>query len=167
MAIGLHVRGRRVLDFGSGSGVVGIAALRNGADSVVACDNDAAARDATRANADINSVKIDICSDLAEAGTDFDLVLMADVLYDRGNLGLLDTVQRIARVIIVADSRVTEIPTPGYRLIALIDARTQPNLNEFDEFRTVRTFAYGALEGASPGSSTASLRDEPCGEVIV
>ncbi len=29
------VRGRRVLDFGSGSGVVGIAALRNGAASVI------------------------------------------------------------------------------------------------------------------------------------
>jgi len=143
------VRGRRILDFGSGSGVVGIAALRNGAASVTACDNDGAARDATRANAAINGVRIDVCADLADIGDDFDLVLMADVLYERANLPLLDAVQRIASTVVVADSRVADIPTVGYRLIAQIEALTQPNLNEFDEFRTVRVFAYGAL-AASP-----------------
>lgn len=142
------VRGLRVLDFGSGSGVVGIAALRNGAASVVACDNDPAARDATRANADINGVRLVTCADLADAGTDFDLALIADVLYERSNSPLLDAVQRIAPAVVVADSRVMQIPSAGYRLITQIDARTYPNLNEFDEFRTVRVFAYGAFEGA-------------------
>ena len=102
------VRGRRVLDFGSGSGVVGIAALRNDAASVTACDNDADARLATLANARLNRVDIDVCAELADAGR-FDLVLMADVLYDRTNLPMLDALQRVAPTIIVADSRVAEI----------------------------------------------------------
>lgn len=138
------VRGRRVLDFGAGSGVVGIAALRNGAASVTACDTDPDARKAARANAHLNGLDLETCADVAEAGS-FDLVLMADVLYDRSNLPLLDVLQRIAGTIIVADSRVAEIPAAGFRLIAQIEALTLPNLNEFDEFRTVRVFAYGSV----------------------
>jgi predicted nicotinamide N-methyase len=138
------VRGRRVLDFGSGSGVVGIAAMCNGAASATACDNDPDAREATRVNAHLNGVAIDVCSELTDADT-FDLVLMADVLYDRTNLPLLDALQHIATAVVVADSRVAEIPVAGFRQIAQIDAQTRPNLNEFDEFRTVRVFAYGVL----------------------
>ena len=41
---------------------------------------------------------------------------MADVLYDRSNLPLLEALQRIAPTIIVADSRVAEIPAAGFRL---------------------------------------------------
>lgn len=136
------VRGKRVLDFGSGSGVAGIAALRNGAASVTACDNDADARLASLANARLNGVDIEVCAELTDIGT-FDLVLMADVLYDRTNLPLLDALQRIAPTLIVADSRIAEIPAAGFRQIAQVEALTQPNLNEFDEFRTVLVFAYG------------------------
>jgi predicted nicotinamide N-methyase len=141
------VRGLRVLDLGCGSGVVGIAAVRCGAAAVVACDNDPAALDATRANAAINGVRLTTCADLVDAGAGFDLVLLADVLYDRSNLPLLDAAQRIARAVVVADSRIAQIPSPGYRLITRIAARTWPNLNEFDEFRTVNVFAYGAFDG--------------------
>jgi hypothetical protein len=69
------------------------------------------------------------------------------VLYDRSNLPLLEAAQRIARAVVVADSRVAQIPSAGYRLITRIDARTWPNLNEFDEFRTVNVFAHGAFDG--------------------
>ncbi len=149
------VRGRRVLDVGSGSGIAGISALRNGAASVVACDSDAAARDATRANAAINDVYLDTCRSLADACGDFDVALLADVLYDSSNLPLLAAAQRIARGVVVADSRVTEIPAPGFRLVAEIDARTQPNLNEFDAYRTVRVFVQGAVAGnASDGAES-------------
>ena len=34
---------------------------------------------------------------------------------------------------------------PGFQPIADIEAPTFPNLGEFDEYRTVRVFLYGAL----------------------
>jgi len=53
-----HLRpGMRVLDFGSGSGILGIAALLLGAESVLAVDNDAQALRASRDNAERNSVE--------------------------------------------------------------------------------------------------------------
>ena len=92
----------------------------------------------------MNGLDIEVCAELPDAGT-FDLVLMADVLYDRANTPLLDALQRIAPALIVADSRIAELPVAGFRQIAQVEARTQPNLNEFDEFRTVRVFAYGTI----------------------
>jgi len=141
------VRGRRVLDFGSGSGVAGIAAARCGAAHVTACDNDADAREATRANARLNGVTVDVCAELA-SDAEFDIALLADVLYDRANLPLLDALQRFARTVVVADSRIAEIPNVAYRKIVEVDARTLPNLGEFDEFKTVRVFVYGSLDPA-------------------
>ena len=149
-----------------GSGVVGIAALRNGAASVTACDNDADARDATRANARHQRRATSTCAPTSPTPAAFDLVLMADVLYDRANLPLLDAVQRIAPAVVVADSRVAEIPAAGFRQITQIDALTQPNLNEFDEFRTVRVFAYGAFEDSSGGLAVVP-RYRTCGATSV
>ncbi|MEZ5559113.1 MAG: 50S ribosomal protein L11 methyltransferase [Pseudomonadales bacterium] len=136
------VRNRSVLDLGSGSGVVAIAAALAGARRVVACDNDPMALQATAANAAANGVKLDLSDDLEQAGAagPYDLLLMADVLYDRSNLGLLQQAARHARAVLVADSRVRTLPTPGYREIAVIEALTVPNLGEFDEFGTVRLF---------------------------
>ncbi|KAK9824889.1 hypothetical protein WJX74_003582 [Apatococcus lobatus] len=46
--------GKRILDFGSGSGVLAIAALKHGASSAVAVDNDRVAVQAARENASLN-----------------------------------------------------------------------------------------------------------------
>ncbi|MDX1599342.1 MAG: 50S ribosomal protein L11 methyltransferase, partial [Marinobacter sp.] len=51
-----RVAGKRVLDFGSGSGVVAIAAAMAGAAEAIACDIDPAALDAAAANAQLNNV---------------------------------------------------------------------------------------------------------------
>jgi len=135
-----HIAGKHVLDLGSGSGVTAIAAAVAGAVSVTACDTDPDARLATRANAALNQVEVDVTGRLEG---DFDIVLMADVLYDKTNLPLLEAAQRHASEILVADSRVTELPHPHYREIAAIDALTYPNLGEFDEFRTAHIFYWG------------------------
>lgn len=131
------VTGKSVVDLGSGSGVAGIAAAMAGADRVIACDTDPDARLATRANAAINGVKLKVTATLPAR---CDLVLMADVLYDRANLPLLSTAQGHADEVLVADSRIRELPDPGYAQIATITATTFPNLGEFDEFSTVRLF---------------------------
>ena len=84
------VHGKRVLDFGSGSGVVAIAAVKAGALEVVACDLDPLALSACRANAELNEVTLGYSADFFAEQDRFDLIIVADVLYDRANLPLLD-----------------------------------------------------------------------------
>ncbi len=57
------VRGRRVLDIGSGSGLVGIAAAKAGAAHVLAADIDAFSCAAIRLNAAANSCDIAVTQD--------------------------------------------------------------------------------------------------------
>ena len=52
----LDVKGKRVLDLGSGSGILGLAGLLLGAESVLACDVDPKAADAARENAALNDL---------------------------------------------------------------------------------------------------------------
>lgn len=134
------VRGRRVLDLGSGSGVVAIAAALAGAATVVACDNDSDALLATMENAARNNVTLLPCADLAQVSDGLDIVLMADVLYDRANLPLLEAAGRLAHEVLIADSRIRVLPDPDYRSIGSLEALTMPNLGEFDEYREVRFF---------------------------
>ena len=131
------VRGARVLDLGSGSGVAGVAAALAGAAEVVACDTDPNARAASALNARLNEVEVKLSGDLAQCGQ-FDAVLMADVLYDAANLPLLQAACAHGDQIWVADSRVQSLPDAAYRLEAEIDALTLPNLGEFDEFGQTR-----------------------------
>jgi ribosomal protein L11 methyltransferase len=56
----LDVRGRRVIDVGTGSGVLAIAAAKLGASAVTAIDSDADALQNARENAGANGVAIDI-----------------------------------------------------------------------------------------------------------
>ncbi|HEY5646530.1 MAG TPA: 50S ribosomal protein L11 methyltransferase [Pseudomonadales bacterium] len=154
-----RVRNRTVLDLGAGSGVAGIAAALAGARRVIACDTDPDALLATRTNAELNGVSVSLTDRLSAATAPqpgkADLLLMADVLYDRRNLPLLETAQRHATEILVADSRVTTLPDPSYREIASIDARTLPNLGEFDEFRTAHLFEW---RQTPPGRDTPVSR---------
>ncbi|MBX3569595.1 MAG: methyltransferase [Rhizobiaceae bacterium] len=78
------VRGRRVLDFASGSGLVAIAAARAGAACVEAADIDPFCAAAVRLNAMANDVSLDFRdSDLIGADEGWDVVLAGDVFYDR------------------------------------------------------------------------------------
>lgn len=133
------VRGRCVVDLGAGSGVVAIAAALAGARRVVACDSDPDARAASAANARLNGVELEVTGELPARA---DLLTMADVLYDRDNLPLLTVAQAHAEQVLIADSRVTELPDPAYVEIARLDALTFPNLGEFDEFGTAHLFHW-------------------------
>ncbi len=140
------VKQRTVIDLGAGSGVAGIAAAMAGARRVIACDTDPDALLATRTNASLNGVTLELADALPQPEGPLparaDVLLMADVLYDRRNLSLLKIAQRHADRILVADSRVTTLPDPAYREIARMDALTLPNLGEFDEFRTAHLFLW-------------------------
>ena len=106
------VAGKRVLDFGAGSGIAAIAAVKAGAREVVACDLDPLALAASRANAELNGVALSYSDDFFKEADDYDLILVADVLYDRANLPLLDAFLGRGREALVADSRVRDFQHP-------------------------------------------------------
>lgn len=135
------VRGKKVLDFGSGSGVVACAAALAGAREVVACDIDPVSLTASAANAELNGVDVRLAGDFFTLTEDFDLVLAADVLYDKANHHFLAAFLQRAPEVLVADSRVKNLQAPPYVLTGEEDAGTLPDLNEFDEFRRVRFYS--------------------------
>ena len=134
------VEGKRILDFGAGSGVAGIAAVKAGALEVVACDLDSLAIAACRANAALNGVELGYSTDFFAEADRFDLILVADVLYDRANLPLLDQFLSRGREALVADSRVRDFQHPLYRRIDMLQAMTLPDLAEPEEFRHVSLY---------------------------
>jgi predicted nicotinamide N-methyase len=82
------VRGKRVIDLASGSGLVAIAAAKAGAKAVTACDIDPLAIAAIEVNARTNGVMIsalsnDIMIDEGTAAPVADVVLVADAFYER------------------------------------------------------------------------------------
>ena len=134
------VRGKRVLDFGAGSGVAAIAAARAGAAEVVACDLDPLALAACRANAELNQVELGYSADFFAEADRYDLILVADVLYDRANLPLLDAFLSRGQEALVADSRVKDFQHPLYTRLGMLDACTWPDLAEPAEFRQVSLY---------------------------
>jgi predicted nicotinamide N-methyase len=80
------VAGRAVLDFGSGSGIVAIAAAKAGAKTVTAADIDPFAAAAIALNATLNGVAIEIiATDLLDSAPDplWPVVTAGDVCYER------------------------------------------------------------------------------------
>lgn len=134
------VRGKRVLDFGAGSGIAAIAAAKAGAAEVVACDLDPLALDACRANAELNGVELSYSADFFQEEDRFDLIIVADVLYDRANLPLLDEFLGRGREALVADSRVRDFSHPLYRRLGILEGCTWPDLAEPAEFRHVSLY---------------------------
>ena len=134
------VANKRVADVGCGCGIGAIAAKMAGAARVIACDNDPDALVNAQANAALNDVPLAFCADVARLDGDLDLILMADVLYDKNNYPLLSTAKSLANSIIVADSRVRTIEDSDFAVFHTCEALTYPNLGEFDEFRDVRFF---------------------------
>lgn len=134
------VQGKRVLDVGAGSGVAAIAAARAGAAQVLVCDLDPLALLACQANAALNGVTLGYCADVLDAPPSFDLLLVADVLYDQENLPLLDTFLTKAPLALVADSRVRDFAHPRYERLARMEAHTLPDLAEPEAFRHVSLY---------------------------
>lgn len=134
------VRGKRVLDFGCGSGVVAIAAAQAGAARVVACDIDPLALAATRLNARRSRVSLELAGDFFSVPGEIDLIIVADVLYDRANLSWLQRFVARAPQVLIADSRVKDFNQPPYRQIGRYSGCTLPDLDESAEFRDVRIY---------------------------
>ena len=134
------VKDKRVMDFGAGSGVVAIACIMAGAKQVIACDIDPDALLSCQENAILNQVELELHGDVFSFEQDIDLLIAADVLYDKANLPLLEVFLDKAPEVLVADSRVKNFDFPPYHAIGQIDSFTVPDLDELDEFRLVNLY---------------------------
>lgn len=79
------VRGKRVLDFGAGSGMIGIAAMKANAASVLSADIDIFAAASIRLNAEVNGVSLDVTTDdiVGSPNGGWDVILIGDMCYER------------------------------------------------------------------------------------
>lgn len=85
------VSDKRVLDFGSGSGLVGLAAMRAGANSALAADVDAYACAAALLNADANGLTLSVTSqDLVGQDGPWDIILVGDMCYEQPLAGAVE-----------------------------------------------------------------------------
>lgn len=134
------VRGKTVVDVGSGSGIVAIAAALAGACRSYACDIDADALAAAKVNAEANQVAVTQVTALDDISENIDLIVAADLLYDRDNHHLLAEFRQSAKEVWLADSRMKQLPDANYRKVTMIEARTCPDLNEFEEFNRVTIY---------------------------
>lgn len=135
------VRGRCVVDVGPGSGVVAIAAARAGAARVIACDLDPDALAATKANAALNGVHVELSDDLDACLAVAERLTAADILYDRDNLPLLARFRAAGVPLWLADSRIADLDPPGFTLLGQWPASTWPDLGESEQYNRVRIFA--------------------------
>ena len=119
------VAGRRVLDFASGSGLVGIAAARSGAASVLASDLDPFAIAAIPLNAAANGVAdriVATAADLIGTVPDVALVLAADIFYERDLAGAvgdwLGRLHAAGTVVLLGDPGRSYLPRARLETIA-------------------------------------------------
>ena len=135
-----EVRGMRVLDFGSGSGIVAIACAMAGARQSIACDLDPQAQKASALNAQFNGVSLTLAADYFAVTGDIDLIIAADVLYDSDNRVFLEHFRQRAPRVILADSRVRDLQHPGYIRLDTLHGQTWPDLGEPLAFREVALY---------------------------
>jgi predicted nicotinamide N-methyase len=135
------VRGKRVLDFAAGSGLVGIAARIAGAGLVEASDIDPFSHAAIGINAALNGVSVDIAAaDLIGEDRGWDVVLAGDVFYDekfatRLTPWLLALKARGA-LVLVGDPGRYYLPKKGLEQMAVYEVQVSRALEDDEVKRT-------------------------------
>jgi predicted nicotinamide N-methyase len=136
------VRGRRVLDFAAGSGLVAIAAAKAGAASVAAAEIDAFAAAAIAANAAANGVAVDLeRRDIVGGAGDWQVVLAGDVCYERPMAArVTEWLRRLAAdgaTVILGDPGRAYLPTRGLEELARHTVPTSLELEDRERRETI------------------------------
>ena len=120
------VRGKRVVDFGAGSAVAGIAAAQAGAASVIAVDIDDVALRMAEHNASLNGVRLEVATAVP---AEWDVLLASDVLYETGNEVWLARAAESGRQVLLSDPLRHGTPRPELEVITEYEVRTLPDVD--------------------------------------
>lgn len=137
------VRGRAVLDFATGSGLVAIAALKAGARSVVAYDLDPFCEGAVLVNARLNGVAVPFRarSPIGELEEGIDVLLAGDVFYERelaeSSLRWFRDLAARGVLVLAGDAWRSHAPEDGFEELCIHDVPTSLEI-EGGPFRTGR-----------------------------
>jgi predicted nicotinamide N-methyase len=129
------VRGKSVLDFGSGSGLVAIAAAKAGAASVLAADIDAFAAAAIQLNAEANGENVAITQeDLIGRSGDWATILLGDMCYERPLaerlLIWLVELRQAGAAVLLGDPGRSYFPASGVEKLATYTVQTTRELED-------------------------------------
>jgi len=137
-----EVAGRTVLDFATGSGLVGIAAMKAGAASVLCADVDPFCRAAVALNAEANGVALFFTDDdlLDAPRPAVDVICAGDVCYEAPMtarvLDWLATANNDGVRVLIGDPGRTYFPKTGLTFLAEYQVPTTRELEDFAIKRT-------------------------------
>lgn len=137
-----EVRGKTVIDFATGSGLVGIAAMKAGAASVLGADIDPFCEAAVRLNAQANSVAVDFTdANLLDAPPPHvDVICAGDVCYEKPMteqvLAWLAQARAQGSRVLIGDPHRTYFPRDGLEFLAEYQVQTTRELEDFAIKRT-------------------------------
>lgn len=146
------VAGKSVLDLGAGSGLVGLAAARAGAASVLCADTDAFAVAAVGLNAAANGLTVAATGDdIIGQRCDWQVILVGDLCYERPLAGRLlawlDRCTEAGAQVFLGDPGRSYFPKAGVERLALYRVQTTRELED----REIReTGVWRVLAGPTP-----------------
>ena len=131
------VRGARVLDFATGSGIVAIAAMKAGAMSARANDIDPMAIAAARLNAEANGVYVRVSADnlVGQPSHGWTTVLAGDICYEQPLAGEVEAwLKSLAgdALVLMGDPGRTYLPKAGMTRVAEYRVETTRELEDND-----------------------------------
>ncbi|MDD9908017.1 MAG: 50S ribosomal protein L11 methyltransferase [Rhodospirillaceae bacterium] len=140
------VAGKRVLDFGAGSGLVAIAAAKAGAAEIIAADIDPVAAEAMSLNGALNGVDFSITTeDLIDTDGGWDPMLIGDVCYDKEIadrlLPWLRGLAAVGRTVLIGDPGRFILRDMGLETIAAYHAETT-GIMEDSDLRNARVWRF-------------------------
>jgi len=147
------VRGKRVVDFASGSGIAAIAAIKAGAKQVLAVDIDPLALEAIKLNAENNQTEVLVSDhmDMSKAYTKADIILAGDICYQQSMSTTLTRWLRLCieedMTVLLADPGRAYVPQEGLIELMSYDVPTSRDIEDKD-MRTVTVWRMEKVNGA-------------------